>query len=107
VITVIVDFNARARGGLVKASPKHASAPVTIGQRVLAVDPDEEDMSFTATVHAIEEGRMYLAVDWEPVPDAIPEIHPTFRLARGTLWLGPFPSAASPISRPLVAARTA
>jgi hypothetical protein len=92
VITVIVDFNARARHGLVKASPRHADGPVMVGDRVRALDPDEPDMAFQATVQSIEDGRMYLEVDWQP--EASSELQQTFSLAP-MVWISTLSSAAS------------
>lgn len=67
--TVTVDFNALARDGLVKASRRRADGPVQVGDRVLAVDPDE-GMEFDADVVEVDEesGRIYLRVLWEPAP---------------------------------------
>jgi hypothetical protein len=67
VTTVKVDFNALARDGLVKASRRRADGPVQVGDRVLAVDPDE-GMEFDADVVEVDDdsGRIYLRVIWEP-----------------------------------------
>jgi hypothetical protein len=67
MITVRVDFNARARDGLVRASQRRADDVVSLGERVLAVD-SAEDMSYEANVESIDEetGRIYLRIDWEP-----------------------------------------
>jgi hypothetical protein len=96
MITVIVDFNARARHGLVKASPRHADGPVMVGDRVRAVDPDEKGMSFEATVRSIEDGRMYLDVDWEPAsqsPRAV--VEPLFRFPQRGVWITSLPETAA------------
>lgn len=61
-----VDFNARGRDGLVKASRRRADGPLGVGDKVVAVDPDE-GMEFDAEVDSIDDttGRVYLRVHWQ------------------------------------------
>lgn len=67
MIQLRVDFNARGRGGLVKASLARTDAPLRPGDWVLAIDPDE-DMQFDAQVREVDEqtGKVYLDILWEP-----------------------------------------
>ena len=69
MINVKVDFNARGRDGLVKASQRRADGLLGVGDQVLAVDPDE-DMSFAAEVAEVDAGtgRVLLDVRWEQSP---------------------------------------
>jgi hypothetical protein len=70
---VRVDFNARGPRGLVKASLTRADGPLALGQKVLAVDPDEADMRFVAFVESIDHatGRVWLEVDWMASPPVV------------------------------------
>lgn len=69
---VRVDFNARGPHGLVKASLRRANGPLVEGQKVLAVDPDE-DLRFVAVVASIDPAsqRVWLDVDWLASPPVV------------------------------------
>ncbi|TSD47996.1 hypothetical protein FFI94_018955 [Rhodococcus sp. KBS0724] len=62
--TVLVDFNDLARGGKVVALRSWADGPVSVGDRVTALD-DMEDLRFSAIVaeENAETGEIYLALD--------------------------------------------
>jgi hypothetical protein len=69
MIEVRVDFNSRGHHGLVRANKQRASGPVVEGQKVLVVDPYDEELRFVATVEQVEpSGRLWLAVHWDVVP---------------------------------------
>ena len=72
MITVQVDFNSRARNGLVKASLRSADGPVEVGDRVIAADR-AEGLEFEATVHSIDDetGHLYLQPSWESAPSSL------------------------------------
>ncbi|WP_373234889.1 hypothetical protein [Mycobacterium marinum] len=61
---VEVDFTRGLHSGLVRASQRRASELMRVGDRVLAVDP-EEGMEFTGTVERVDEnGFAYLRMEW-------------------------------------------
>lgn len=67
-----VDFNRRAKNGQVIGSSRMADGTLSVGDRVEAVQP-EEDMSFEATVAAIDDrGRVFLDMAWEPAASTTP-----------------------------------
>jgi hypothetical protein len=73
-----VDFNRRSQDGKVIASSRRADGAVAIGDKVQAVQP-EEDMAFDAIVAAIDDkGRVFLEMLWESAEPA-----PTMATPRG------------------------
>lgn len=82
VKTIEVDFTRGLHGGMVRANPLRASAPLERGDRVLAIDEDEE-MEFWGTVDRLDDdGFVYLRMDWR---EASPRRHfdVSFKLAAG------------------------
>lgn len=62
--TVRVDFSRGLSDGLVRASQGRASAPLEVGDEVLAFDPGDE-MEFNGTVERLDDdGFAYLRMDW-------------------------------------------
>lgn len=87
--TVHVDFNDLARGGKVVALRSWADGPVSVGDRVLAVDRFE-DMRFSAVVaeENAETGEIYLAFDPD-VADPKPAEHVIYSMdsAQQPVWI--------------------
>jgi hypothetical protein len=62
---VRVDFNSLQEDRTLRAANRAASEPLAIGDVVIAYDPDEEDLKFSATVLGLDDrGIATLEIDW-------------------------------------------
>ena len=83
VTTIRVDFNVRARGGRVRTSLEKAGI-VSVGDHVLAVDPDEH-LAADAVVADVDatRGLVFLDVDWTSFTDSPPTPAPPISITAG------------------------